>query len=200
MCAMPQPNTMSEEQYLEFERNSDIKHEFFQGEIFALSGVSTNHDRIVASVVYHLYGQISNSACEVLTSDMRLKVSAVGLFTYPDVKIICGNPQLTDDKPPSLLDATVIIEVRSPSTEKYDRTKKFQYYRTLESFQEYLLISQDTINVQRFHKKGDDWIFTDASELEDTITLASVDCTLALADIYHKVEFEPEEQVKNNTQ
>jgi Uma2 family endonuclease len=189
MSALPEQH-LTPEQYLEFERNSDERHEYFQGEIYAMSGASREHNKISGNAFASLHTQLRQRPCEIYQNDMRVKVRAVGLYTYPDVVVVCGEPKFEDGEFDTLLNPTVLIEVLSPSTENYDRGKKFQHYRTLESLQEYLLISQESARIEHYVREGDQWIFTDATQLEDVVTLPSIDCTLALADVYEKVSFE----------
>jgi Uma2 family endonuclease len=179
-------------EYLAMESASEEKHEFLDGEIFAMAGASLNHNRLVASTLGLLHNQLSKSPCEVLPSHMRLKVNRTGLYTYPDVSVVCGEVQLDAQDERNFLNPAVIFEVLSPSTEEYDRGKKFQYYRTLESLQEYLLISQESMRVEDYVRQGEQWLLTDATKLEHMLTLPSINCTLTLADIYEKVVFEQE--------
>jgi Uma2 family endonuclease len=192
MSAAPQ-QVWTPESYLAFERESETKHEYLAGEIFAMTGASENHNLVTANTLASLHAQLRRTPCRIYPSDMRLKVPAVGLYTYPDVTVVCGEPQFDEDEvPDTLLNPTVLIEVLSPSTESYDRGKKFQHYRTLESLQEYLLISQESARIEHYVRQGEQWLFSDAYRLEDVVKLPSIDCSLALADVYEKVTFEPE--------
>jgi Uma2 family endonuclease len=192
MSAVPQ-RVWTPESYLAFERASETKHEYLAGEVFAMTGASENHNLVTANALASLHAQLRRTPCRIYPSDMRLNVPAVGLYTYPDVTVVCGEPQFDEDEvPDTLLNPTVLIEVLSPSTENYDRGKKFQYYRTLESLQEYLLISQESARIEHYVRQGEQWLFGDAYRLEDVMKLPSIDCTLALADVYEKVTFEPE--------
>ncbi|MCB9454158.1 MAG: Uma2 family endonuclease [Anaerolineaceae bacterium] len=184
------PATMTEEEYLAFERQSDIKHEYLNGEIFAMSGASRKHILICVSTTNALFDLLSNDPCEIYQTDMRVKVGTGRLYTYPDIVIACGEPEFTEDKEDTLLNPIIIIEVLSPSTEIYDRGKKFQYYREIESLREYILVSQDSPRVERYlRQENDAWLYTDANGLDAHITLESVGCTLPLANMYRKVTF-----------
>jgi Uma2 family endonuclease len=197
--ALPQTRVTPED-YLAFERASEEKHEYYAGEIFAMTGASTNHNRIVGSTYAALYAQLRERPCDILANDMRVKVPATGLYTYPDISILCEEPQFEDSEVDTLLNPTVIIEVLSPSTEAYDRGKKFQHYRTIPSFQEYLLISQDNVRVEHYRRQGNDkWEMADAHTLDATITLPSVNCTLRLSDIYEKAQFNHPERLHPST-
>jgi Uma2 family endonuclease len=127
---------------------------------------------------------------------MRVRVTPAGLYTYPDVVVVCGEPQFLDDTFDTLLNPTVIVEVLSESTEAYDRGRKFELYRSLESLAEYLLISSERVGVERFTRQPDgSWNFTAKASLEDSIDLQSVGCHLLLADLYEKVDFTPPQPV-----
>lgn len=179
--------------YLEFERESEVKHEYFQGEIFAMAGASTNHNRLVTSIVHYLYPKLGKKGCDILANDMRVKVSQTGLYTYPDILIACGELHYDDDQKDTLLNPLIIFEVLSPSTESYDRGKKFESYRTLDSLQEYLLISQDKIHIEHYVRQSDkEWQFIDITQSGDVFTLPSIACEVSVKDIYERVEFDTE--------
>jgi Uma2 family endonuclease len=180
---------MTEAEYLEFERQSELKHEFLGGEIFAMTGASRAHNLISVSTSVTLYNQLRSRDCEVYPGDMRVKIQATGLYTYPDISVICGSPELNDDRLDTLLNPTVIIEVLSPSTERYDRGRKFQHYRELKSLQEYVLIAQDSPRIERYLRQDDGWQFTDVKGLDSQLELTSIGCTLKLTDVYEKVRF-----------
>jgi Uma2 family endonuclease len=186
--ALPETRVTPAE-YLKYERSSQVKHEYYAGEIFAMTGASKNHNRIVTSTLAALYAQLRERPCDVFPGDMRVKPHSGLLYAYPDITVVCGTPEFEDDEVDTLLNPTVIIEVLSPSTEAYDRGKKFQHYRTIPSFQEYLLIAQDSVRVEHYTLRDNEWILTDASTLDAIITLPSIDCTLSLSDVYEKVDF-----------
>jgi Uma2 family endonuclease len=182
---------MTPEEYLDFERASQTKHEYFAGEIFAMAGASENHNLIVMSAGANLYAQLRKRPCKAYASDMRVKTRSTVLYTYPDISVVCGEPQFEDAEVDTLLNPTVIIEVLSPSTESYDRGKKFQHYRTLESLQEYLLIAQDEPHIEHYVRQPDhQWLLSEAQGMEASLELPFIECTLALADVYEKVTFE----------
>jgi Uma2 family endonuclease len=194
MSAVPQSQRLSEAEFLEFERTSETKHSYFNGEIYAMVGASREHNLIAGSVYATLYNQTVDRDCEIYQSDMRLKVKATGLYTYPDISVICGKPELTTDALDTIVNPQVIIEVLSPSTERDDRTWKFAHYRQIESMQEYLLISQETPRVEYYRRQEDDtWLLTDIKGLDALVKLVSIDCTLKLADIYRKIDFNDED-------
>jgi Uma2 family endonuclease len=183
----------TEAEYLAIERDVETKHEYYRGEMFAMSGASRHHNRITVNVSALLHDQLKNRGCEHFTNDMRVKVESTTLYTYPDVAITCHEPRFLDKEVDTLLNPQVIIEVLSDTTEKYDRGKKFEHYRTIPSLREYVLISQDRAHVDRFalNEQGQ-WVLNDASGLDAAVELAAVDCCLPLAEIYAKVEFEPD--------
>jgi Uma2 family endonuclease len=188
MSLQPQPSYTSEE-YLALERRAEHKSEYFAGEIFAMSGASERHNLIVANVVATLHAQFRNRPCKVYPSDMRVKVSATGLYTYPDVVALCGKARFDDDYQDTLLNPTVIVEVLSPSPEAYDRDDKFGHYRKLASLAEYVLISQEKVHIEHYVRQSNNqWLLSEASNTQDTLQLPSITCTLVLAEVYDKVE------------
>jgi Uma2 family endonuclease len=197
MSALPQQR-WTPESYLVFERASEEKHEYFNGSIYAMTGASENHNLIMVSTSASLHNQLRKRPCRVYPSDMRVKTRSTVLYTYPDISVVCGDSQFEDDVFDTLLNPTVIIEVLSPSTERYDRGKKFQHYRTLESLQEYLLIAQDSVRIEHYVRRGEQWLLTDAKHLDTVLTLPSIECKLALADVYEKVSFDDEQTANPN--
>ena len=179
---------ISVEEYLAMERESEEKHEYLDGEIYAMGGASVNHTLIVTNVVIDLGTQLRSRDCTVHSSDLRVKVSSTGLYTYPDVVVVCGEPQFDDQMKDTLTNPTLIVEVLSETTKSYDRGDKFAHYRSLPSFMEYVLIAQDTPHVEHFLRQPNkSWTLYEKDSIEDTIELASIGCTLSLADVYDKV-------------
>lgn len=188
MPSQPKPRYTPEE-YLTLERKAEYKSEYFAGEIFAMSGASEQHNLIAGNVFAALHAQFRNRPCKVYANDMRVKVSPTGLYTYPDVVALCGEPQFDDEQKDTLLNPVVIIEVLSPSTEAYDRGDKFGHYRKLTSLAEYVLISQEKPHIEHYVRQPDNqWLLSEASSLQDTVQLPSINCTLMLAEVYDKVE------------
>jgi len=182
---------LTPEQYLEIERKAEYKSEYFEGEMFAMAGAKEAHNLIVANLIREIGQQLRSRPCVVYPSDMRVRVSPVGLYTYPDITVVCGERQFLDDQRDTLLNPDMIVEVLSPSTEAYDRGRKFALYRTLESLQEFLLVASDRIQADLYTRQPDGrWILTSAEGADGTLPLASVGCRIALADIYEKVDFE----------
>lgn len=180
------------DEYLALERSCETKHEYYDGEIFAMGGASRYHVLIVTNSVVALGSQLKEGPCQVYSADLRVKVSPTGLYTYPDVIVLCEEPQFSDEQKDTLLNPALIIEVLSESTENYDRGRKFEQYRTIDSFVEYLLIAQDRPHVEHHIRQADgSWLLYETNNLTDTIQLKSVPCTLQIADIYAKVNFSP---------
>jgi Uma2 family endonuclease len=177
------------EEYLAIERQAAYKSEYFNGEMFAMSGASPRHVLIVTNVVAELRRQLKQRPCTVYSTDLRVKVSPTGLYTYPDVIVVCDQPQFNDEQKDTLLNPTLIVEVLSESTKDYDRGEKFEHYRTLTSLAEYVLIAQDKPHFEHFVRQPDNrWLLAETNRLEDTIHLPSIACDLALAEIYDKVD------------
>lgn len=185
MASDPRPRISSED-YLALERRSETRSEYLDGEIFAMTGATRRHNRIGLNVAFALDSQLKARGCEVYAMDIRVKVSATGLYTYPDVVVVCGESQFEDAEVDTLLNPRVVIEVLSKSTEDYDRGTKFLHYRALSSLSEYLLVAQDRAHVEHYVRQNDSWVFTETDRMEDVVELPSVDARLALADIYDR--------------
>ena len=184
---------LAPEEYLALERKATIKSEYVNGQMYAMSGASRAHNLICLNIGGELRTQLKERACEVYTNDMRVRVTVAGLYTYPDVLVVCEEPRFEDDSFDILLNPTVLFEVLSPSTEAYDRGAKFGYYRQLDSMQEYTLVSQDLMRVEHYLRHNEQWILTEFGSLDDVVGLTSIDCELPLREIYAKVEFPPNE-------
>jgi len=180
---------LTPEQYLEIERQAERKSEYFNGEMFAMAGAKEAHNLLVANLVGRLHEQLRSRPCRVYPSDMRVRVSATGLYTYPDVIAVCGQPRFLDDQKDTLLNPDLIVEVLSPSTEACDRGRKFEQYKSLESLREYLLVASDRVHADLYARHTDGrWLLTSADRMEDSLALESVGAQLTLADLYEKVE------------
>lgn len=189
MSLQPKPN-LSPEDYLVLERSAQFKSEYFEGEIFAMAGASESHNLIVANTLAEIRQHLKNRPCKVYANDMRVKVSPTGLFTYPDVMVVCGQAQFDDSHLDTLLNPTLIVEVLSDSTEAYDRGRKFEHYRKFESLAEYVLIAQHRPHVESYRRQPDQrWVFAESDGLDSSLRLDAIDCELALAEVYDKVEF-----------
>jgi Uma2 family endonuclease len=193
MTAQPKA-AISEEEYLAYERASSIKHEFYRGHIYAMSGGKEPHNLIAGNTLSSLHSQLRRKPCRVYPSDMRVKVLRTGLNTYPDVMVICGQPQFTDAIRDTITNPTVIVEVLSPSTERYDRGMKFQHYRSIDTLQDYILIAQDQYHVEHYiRQQNGQWLLQEFTNLEEEAYLDSIECTLRLEDIYEKVDLDRDE-------
>ena len=180
--------------YLAYERANPQRHEYLNGQIYAMAGASANHNLITVNAYASLHSQLRKRPCVVYPSDMRVKISRTGLYTYPDISVVCGEPQFEDEHRDTLLNPLVIVAVLSPSTETCDRGKKFQHYRTLAALQEYLLIAQDGYRIEHYTRQADDrWLLADVNQADAVLTLIAIKCSLAVADVYEKITFEPEQ-------
>jgi len=179
---------LSAEEYLAFERQSEERHEYLDGEVFAMTGASLRHNRIIWNLVGTLAPQLRGRPCEAFIADMRIQVAATGLYTYPDLVVVCGEPRLADAYLDTLLNPTLIVEVLSPSTEATDRGRKFAHYRTLESLAEVVLVAQERVQVERYSRQPEGgWLLFEANRLEDRLLLPAIGCELPLADLYETV-------------
>jgi Uma2 family endonuclease len=179
---------LAPETYLALERASELKHEYRNGEMIPMTGASRWHNLIVGNIYAALHHQLRKRPCEVYPSDMRVKASSTGLYTYPDIVVVCGAPLLEDDYKDTLLNPSVIVEVLSKSTEGYDRGEKFEHYRTLATLTDYILVAQDRVHVEHYQRreKGE-WLFAEYKRLDQVVDIQSIHCTIELADVYEKV-------------
>lgn len=191
MTTLPKGQYTSEEDYLTMEAVSPVKHEYLDGEIFQMAGASDEHNTIAMNIAAELHQQLKKRPCKVYQNDMRLYVEKEGIYTYPDVMIVCGKPEIKTYKNlDNILNPVLIVEVLSPSTADYDKGGKFEQYRTIESFKEYLLVSQDAKQITRYTKQSNgSWILMDFIGDKTEIELASIGCSLSTEDIYDKVDF-----------
>ena len=181
------------QEYLELERKAEIRSEYIDGRMFAMSGATREHIKIVANITVELGSQFLDRPCELYPTEMRTKVSQTGLYTYPDIAVVCVEPQFEDAHFDTLLNPQLIIEVLSGSTESYDRGRKFAHYRNIESLREYVLVSQDECRIERFSRQDDGtWLYTEITDPQGSIELTSVTCRLSLSRVYHKIDFDRE--------
>lgn len=180
------------EEYLALEKASETRYEYWNGDIYCMSGAKTNHNRITVNVTTSLSNQLANRSCEVFNEGQRLKVPAAPPFRYPDASVVCGEPVFEDILGlEALVNPILIVEVLSPTSENYDKGQKFMWYQSIPSFREYLLIHQDRVHVIQYRKQEDEtWISSETTDLNATIELPSINCTLALSDVYRRVKFE----------
>jgi Uma2 family endonuclease len=180
------------EEYLARERESEAKHEYLDGRIYAMTGASRNHIRITGNIFRELSTQLRGGPCEAFGTDMMVRVAATGLHTYPDASALCGEPLFDEDSRTGvLLNPSVLVEVLSPSTEAYDRGDKFMHYRQIPSLREYVLVAQDEIHAELFTRAAEDgtrWVLTDARGPDAAVELPSIGCALRLRDVYERVD------------
>ena len=191
------------EEYLRLEREADERHEYLDGEIFAMAGESWEHGDVSVNLVAELGRQLKGTACRARTKDTKVRSGPLpynsrrpkGLFSYPDVVVICGEPEYLDDYGDVVTNPAAIFEVLSPATELRDRNLKFQRYdKWNPTLHDYVLISQSAPLVEHFQRQtGGSWLYRRYEGLEQCVPLASIGCTLALSDLYDRVEFPTEE-------
>ena len=182
---------LSPEEYLAQERRAEFRSEYLHGEVFAMAGASFEHTLIKDNVARNAGNQLENGPCHVLTSDMRVKVNATGLYTYPDVAVVCDKPQFEDKVMDTLLNPRVIVEVLPDTTEKYDRGAKFGHYRQIASLHEYVLIGQDRPLVERYVRQADgSWNLVAFDDMAQMFAFRSIPVEFPLTEIYRGVSFE----------
>lgn len=179
---------LTPEEYLEQERRAEHKSEYRDGEIVAMSGAPLAHNRINANLVRHLGNQLDGKPCDVFVQDMKIRTTPTR-FSYPDVVVVCGEPEVLDEHNDVVTNPTVIIEILSPSTEAYDRGEKFAAYQQSDSFQEYVLVAQDRISVEHYiRREGNLWLYERLDRADARLSLPSIGCEVALSDIYYRVD------------
>ncbi len=183
--------SLSPDEYLDWEEDQPTKHEYFHGRIYAMTGGSLEHVTVIQNLGLSLGNRLRGGSCRVFTSELRVKVSETGLYTYPDVTVVCGEMELDRrTKSVTLLNPTLIVEVLSSSTEAYDRGDKFAHYRSLPSLTDYLLISTTSAKAEHFQRQSDgDWLLTARSGIEAILTIKTLGIVLPCAEIYEFVEF-----------
>ncbi len=203
MAARAAQTRLTPEEYIAFERKAPpdseiVRYEYLNGELIAMSGASRAHNLITGNIVGELHNLLKSSGCETYASDMRVSSPITSSYFYPDVVVVCEEPRFEDDVFDILLNPVTLVEVLSPSTEAYDRGEKFSHYRHLASLQEYVLVSQDKVLVERYRRPkkhetapvtAQDWIFTAFQALEDILPLTAIQCELPLQEIYERVTF-----------
>jgi Uma2 family endonuclease len=188
MASQTRPRVTPEE-YLAMERRAEFKSEYIDGYVYAMGGASESHNLIVTNLVTQLSTQLRNRPCKVYPSDLRVDVRENRFYAYPDVTVVCGEAIFRDEQTDNLLNPTVIIEVLSDSTEVYDRGVKFARYRRIDSLVEYVLVAQDRRHIEHYVRQSDgQWLFSEATDLQETVHLRSIDCHLVVEDVYDKVD------------
>jgi Uma2 family endonuclease len=181
---------LTPQEYLEIERKAEFRSEYHGGEMFAMAGATRAHNLVNTNAVAELRDQLRHTPCEVYSNDMRVYIPAAGLYTYPDIVVVCDRPQFADEEFDTLLNPVLVGEVLSPSTEVYDRTDNFEMVQSIPSLQEYLLLRADRMHADLLTRQSDSkWLLAPASRVEDVVEFSSIPCRLVLKDIYEKVEF-----------
>ncbi|MHB0935386.1 MAG: Uma2 family endonuclease [Armatimonadota bacterium] len=190
MSATPEQGLTIDE-YTAIEESSETKHEFLEGNVYEMTDFSLAHNLIAVNVIGILHQQLRGKSCQIYPSNQRLKVEATGFYTYADASVVCGPAQFADAPKHTMTNPTVLIEILSPSTESYDRGKKFQHYRKMESLRAYLLIAQDSMHVELYTRQEQNrWLLVEFTEQDAMVPLDAIGCTLAVKDIYEDVEFD----------
>lgn len=185
-----QSNFFTPDEYLQLEEKSEDKHEYFQGEIFAMAGGSYNHNMIAGNFYAALHHFTASRPCTAFTSDMRLWIPQKQLYTYPDAMMVCGEPKFMQGRTDTITNPLLIVEVLSKSTQEYDRGLKFEAYRTIPSLQDYLMLDQDRVHLECFHKLADDrWVLTEIYTSEALIQLESHNFMVPVTDLYQRVDW-----------
>ncbi len=188
MTAVPK-HKLTAAEYLEIERKAEFKSEFFDGEMFAMSGGTYRHSRLKTKLIAALDRRLAGKRCRPTDSDMRVRVSDTGLYTYPDASVVCGRPVFDDVQTDVLLNPTVIFEVLSESTASYDRGKKFWHYRHIPSLNDYVLVSQDEPVIDHYSRQtGGGWLLQTVEGASGVLKLPSIECELPLVEIYADIE------------
>ena len=187
MSSLAAQTVFTPEEYLASERKATLKSEYISGEMLAMSGASNAHNLITLDIGTELNIQLRERECLVYTNDMRIRTSPMGSYFYPDVVVVCGEPEFEDNVFDTLLNPILVIEVLSPSTEVFDKGEKFRHYQELASLQEYILVSQDRVGVEHYRLVKTQWVQNELRGHEDVLSLNSIRCELPLQDIYRRV-------------
>ena len=192
MAVAQNVSRLSEAEYLRLERQAGLRSEYFDGEIFAMAGGTRSHSLIATNLLREVSARLKATDCVAYNTDLRVKVEATGLLTYPDVSVVCGAQRFLDEEDDTLLNPSVIIEVLSDSTEAYDRGKKFEHYRQIVSCREYLLVNQNEPRIEQFVRQANgEWTLKEAAGWDAQINLPSLGIVLPLAEVFAKVQFAP---------
>ena len=174
-------------EYVDLERYSNVKHEYIDGLILAMGGGTTTHARLAASIIASLESQLTDRPCEVYTSDARIRIAEPNVITYPDISVGCGPIEADREDDCAQLNPTVLVEIASPSSERYDRGKKFRFYRAIPSLREYVIVGQDEPSIDVFRRADDGtWPLAMHGKAGDRVELASIECMLDIDTIYRR--------------
>ena len=177
-------------EYLEMENAASEKHEYYQGEIFAMSGTKLKHNIVSGNLLYYLRQKLQGTSCRPFSSDIRIHISKNTLFTYPDISVFCGDPESLNNDEMNFLNPSVIIEVASPSTRNYDRGTKFKLYQDIPSLKAYILIEPLSISIDAFFiNSSANWELRAYRNIDQNLDLNSIGVSVALKDIYEGIDF-----------
>ena len=183
---------LSEVEYLAIERRAEFKSEFFDGEMFAMAGGTLEHSLIATNLARELGNRLRGTPCIPFNSDLRIKIEATGLLTYPDISVICGAPRFAEDTADTAVNPSVLVEVLSESTEAYDRGKKFEHYSQIPTLREYLLVSQTEPRIEQFLRQADErWLWTAANGTDSKLEIPSLGISITLSEVFANVKFPP---------
>lgn len=190
MSAIPATTFITVEEYLQQEETALEKHEYYQGDVFAMAGGTIDHNTIVSNTIAEINAFLKGKTCRVFPSDLKVHIEANSLFTYPDISIVCGPVEKWKARNDVITNPIVIIEVLSKSTESYDRGQKFKLYRAIPSLQEYILISSTEVLLEHYKKQAPQvWTFQESKEGNDALKIEAVQFTCALSEVYRNVSF-----------
>ena len=185
---LPETQLITAEEYLQAERKALNKHEYYLGQVFAMSGASLPHNLIFKNTYGSLYTRLKGSRCQPFGSDLRIHIPENSLYTYPDISIICGKPETTDDTKDTVTNPTVIIEILSKSTRDYDKGQKFTLYRDIASLKEYILIDSETVSIETLTRNDDrSWTFREYKSLTDNFNIETIGESLLVSELYFEV-------------
>jgi len=190
----PQPayrkDSYTIEEYLEMEDAATEKHEYYRGEIFAMSGAKLKHNMITMNTLHLLLDRLKGQSCRPFGSDFRVHIPKNTLFTYPDISVFCGDIETRNDDEMNALNPTVIFEILSPSTKNYDRGEKFRLYRDIPSLKEYILIGSESVAVESFYiNEQSHWELREYNSISDNLQIGALQMSLPLKDIYEGISF-----------
>ncbi len=189
MSTLASKPLLTPEEYLVIEDAAEFKSEFYDGEMFAMSGGGYDHSIIATNLTAQLHARLRGGPCRPLNNDLRVQVPATEFYTYPDVSVLCGAPRFAAQSRTTIANPTLIVEVLSPSTERYDRTAKFWHYQKLATLQDYVLVTQDAPQVERFSRQGEQWVYAAYKGLESGLPLPALSIEIPLKEIYEGVAF-----------
>lgn len=192
MSTVPK-SLMTEAEYLAFERASEIRHEYWRGELFAMAGASESHNLASGNLFVAIQLSLRDKPCRAYTHDMRVFAAESRSYVYPDIVVACPPIEFKDDKRDTLLNPHVVVEVLSPSTESYDRGRKFDFYRQSDSLRQYVLVEQDAPRVMSYIRQSDGvaWLLTPLEGLTAVLDFPTLGVSVPLSEIYRNVEFPP---------